>query len=288
MTKQIFLLGYIFISVIVTSCSNADADVKPKNLPINYVLLIDVSDRLLYPNQAEKDLAVIGEVFNQFSASVSRNLTVKSKDRFSVRIMPQKGSPLKTDAWEDKLSLDMSALNPSEKASRFNTFNANFQQDFQTFYQQAFLGNQHKNYFGVDIWKYFKDQIESDLSIDHQNIVIVLTDGLFDFESVQNTIQQNNKFTHSNFIYKLNSPDWQEKADKEGWGYMPVSLPSATTKWIVCGIRAKDENDLLQNQKLKFFWEKWLQESGAEKRNVYTDLDASSDKLKTLIRNQVK
>lgn len=281
------ILAFISTCTLI-SCNSADAE-KANNTPPNcYVILLDLSDRLLYAQQAEKDQEIIKIVFDCFAASVARNLTIKSEDRFLIRIMPQQGSPLRADRWENKLSLDMASFKPSEKATAYNEFKNSLQKNLTELYNEANLGGDHKNYYGTDIWRYFKDQIDSDLSNKYSIRIIVLTDGQFDFESKAHGLEDKRRFTNSHFIKNLKGLDWQEKADKEGWGYIPVELSEIQAKWIICGIRAKNENDLLENQKLRYFWQKWLIESGVHQDSVFTDFDASSDKLKALIRNQVK
>ena len=64
-------LYIIFAAVILASCSSC-SDTPQATLPTpkNYVILLDLSDRLLQPNQAANDKAIIKTVFEAFDHTV--------------------------------------------------------------------------------------------------------------------------------------------------------------------------------------------------------------------------
>jgi len=55
--------------------------------------------------------------------------------------------------------------------------------------------------------------------------------------------------------------DWRKKA--EGTGLIPVTL-LRNVKWVVCGINSKYSTDQRLNEKLSYFWIKWLEQSTDE------------------------
>jgi hypothetical protein len=90
---------------------------------------------------------------------------------------------------------------------------------------------------------------------------LVLTDGYFYFESQAHVIQNKNQYTSTRFLKELNVSDWRNLAENKKYGLLPIKLEK-NTKWIVAGIAGKKSDDILQTEKIKYFWEKWLNQSG--------------------------
>jgi hypothetical protein len=42
---------------------------------------------------------------------------------------------------------------------------------------------------------------------------------------------------------------------------LPIQLDK-NTQWIIAGISGKKANDILQTEKITYFWNKWLKQSG--------------------------
>jgi hypothetical protein len=282
--KKYTIILALLLAAALNSCKQGLAEAsKKKESRLNFVVLVDLSDRIIYPSQSEKDIAAIESLFSRFERKVNRNLVIKSADKFRVRIIPQRGSRLPAEQWENRLSLDLSILDPGSKAKSLNLFREQLHQNLQELYREAYQGNQPENYFGVDTWSYFFDQVTPDILPGYDNTVLVLTDGYFDFESDAHTLRMKNRYTSTSFLSELGSFDWERKARNEDIGLLPVTVPS-NARWLVCGIRAKND-DLLMNKKLCFFWRKWLNESGAEQ--VSFVLDASAAKIKEQLQQVV-
>ena len=93
----------IFTLLLITSCGCKE--VKTEKKPVNQIVLLDLSDRILVPEQLEKDFALIATAFKSFENQARQNLVLSSKDRFSIKIIPQKNSPLNVNHYEDLLQL---------------------------------------------------------------------------------------------------------------------------------------------------------------------------------------
>ena len=278
------ILIVIAFAVGIYSCSS-NAEVKNINLKNdNYVVVLDLSDRIIQKqDQVDIDTNAIRAAFEKFEESVQKNLVVKSRDKFSIRIIPQKLSSLPGNTFENTLSIDLGRYNAAEKLKHLNEFKKNFGNQLNLLYQQAYLGNKTSDFAGVDIWQYFNEQINSDIDSRYNNKVLILTDGYFDFEDKKHGITNNNlSTTTSPLLKKMNSTDWQKTADNKGIGLLPVKLTSEA-KWLVCGIQPKAGNkDLLQSEKLCYLWKKWLKNSGA--KNIGEPIiNSSSLKMKNLI-----
>jgi hypothetical protein len=59
----------------------------------------------------------------------------------------------------------------------------------------------------------------------------------------------------------LQSSDWKQISETKEYGLLPIQL-NKDTKWIVAGFSGKKTNDILQTEKITYFWKKWLTQSG--------------------------
>jgi hypothetical protein len=279
------ILTIIAFSIILYSCNSQENEISKIKKSNNYVVVIDLSDRIIQrQDQVEIDTVAIRAMFENFENSVQQNLTVKSSDKFLLRIIPQIKSSLPVSFFENNLSIDMGKFNAAEKLHKLNAFKSNFSNHLKSLYQQAFLGNKSTDFAGVDIWQYFNDQINSDLDIEYNNQVLVITDGYFDFQDKQHGITDNHHSTiTAPLISKMSGVQWKVKADSLDLGLIPVKLDIPAT-WQVCGIQSKfGDKDLLETQKLSYLWRKWLEASGAKKVNEPI-INSSSLKIQSLIQ----
>lgn len=282
------ILLFAAICAILSACTS-NAETKSSGVTNdNFVVVLDLSDRIIQKiDQVNIDTSAIRAVFEQFEKSIQRNIVVKSRDKFSVRIIPQKLSSLPGNVFENKLSLDMGKYNATEKLNKLTQFRSDFSANLALLYQQAILGNKNSDYAGVDIWQYFNDQMNSDLNGQYNNKVMILTDGYFDFEDKAHGITTPNMSTTTGpLLGKLKGIDWRTEAEKNEIGIIPVKL-DIPAKWMICGIQPKtNSKDLLEAEKLGYLWEKWLKASGA----IFISkpiVNSSSEKIKSLISNNL-
>ncbi len=274
----------VFTLIVLSLMTMKSYGSEPVNkAPVNYTIVLDLSDRVLEEGQLMKDKEMIVELFNQFEKNARRGLILTSKDRFTVKIVPQKGSPLDVNYFENMLQLKLDEIQIQYKNTATQEFSSNIRGILDELFEKSTYGNRSNDYFGVDLWAYFNDNAKHLKRDGYENVVVIFTDGYFDFESTKHILNNNNRSTATRFLRNLNKLDWKEKAQKEDYGLIPIKLCSKT-KFIVAGIKSKNENDILQNQKIIYFWEKWLKESGATRFNFI--LSASANEMKSqLIQN---
>jgi len=282
------LLYILAMAIAITSCESKASERVTTPANNNYVVVLDLSDRIIQrPDQTEIDTTAIRAVFEKFEKSVQRNLTVKSADKFCVRIIPQNKSSLPVSYFENSLSIDMGKFNAAEKLKKLEAFKSEFSNQLRGLYQQAFLGNKNSDFAGVDIWQYFNEQINSDLDGGYNNMVLVLTDGYFDFEDKQHGFtDKQHSTTTTPLLSKMDGNDWKAKADTLDLGLVPVKL-NVPAVWQICGIQSKaGDNDLLEGEKLSYLWKKWLKVSGATivKEPI---MNSSSKKIQGLIAKSI-
>ena len=273
---RIFLLVFLAASTL-----NATPDRKLVNL----VVVLDLSDRLLIPGQAAKDKATILAAFAAFEDVVRSQLFVKSKDVFSVVILPQRNSVLRADAHETRLRLDMGRLAVTEKNRKYMEFKANLGKLVDNLYAEAGKGTKTSDYFGVDIWQFFNQSINDYLLPGATNQVVMLTDGYLDFESDTHTARVKNRYTSSKFLRSLSGADWKQVAEAKDLGIYPIQNKIVACKLIVTGLNAKygGQSEL---DKLRYFWTKWLSES--ELANFQLISNTNSAQMGSTVSNALK
>ena len=171
------LIMFLFV---ITGCEFPKPKQKSVKVKHNYIVLLDLSDRLIVQEkQPERDMEIIKELYKLFENRVKRNLYIKSRDEIKVVMAPQKGSRLRREVYEDKLYVNMENIKniyrkPKEKQRR-DAFFANI----DSLYKQAVFSKNPENYDGADIWKYFYEDLKIDYAKDSltQNFLFILTDG---------------------------------------------------------------------------------------------------------------
>ncbi|EMY79931.1 hypothetical protein pgond44_14488 [Psychroflexus gondwanensis ACAM 44] len=231
-----------------------------KRKPINYTIILDLSDRVLNQNQLSYDFAQIELIFKKFKKKAKQNLIITSKDRFVLKIIPQKGSSLDLNYYENILQLRLDQLSIKDKNKRLEKLESILTSTLEKLKKEAVLGKKHSDYAGVDLWSFLNNNKENLTSAGYDNTIIIMTDGYLDFENNNHVIEQNNHFTGTNFLKDLNGNDWKLEAKNKDIGILPISLDFKAT-WIVTGIKSKEASDLYQISKVKYFWNKWIKQS---------------------------
>ena len=260
MKNVLYVLSLVFItSLLFTSCVKEEKKIVKKS--INYTVVLDLSDRILLPEQLDKDFYLIEKYFKAFEENSRRNLVLTSKNRFSVKIIPQKNSPLNVDHYEDVLQIYLDETDVKDKNKSLLALSQSLPKVLKTLKKEALFGKVSNAYFGVDIWAYLHDSGMGLSKSGYTNTVLVLTDGYFDFESQAHVIQDKNRYTSTRFLNELTSSDWKQISETKEYGLLPIKLEK-DTKWIVAGFSDKRANDILQTEKITYFWKKWLTQSG--------------------------
>jgi len=249
----------IIILVSFFSTYSVEAETLKRN-PINYTIILDLSDRVLNDNQLSYDIDQIKVMFSKFKQKAKQNLIITSKDRFIVKIMPQKNSPLNVDYYENALQLRLDQISIKDKNNRLNQLDNQLSEILQKLEKEAVYGKKSSDYAGVDLWAFINDNKENIVFSNYDNTVIILTDGYLDFESNNHVLRKENQFTSTKFINSMNSASWKEDAQAKNYGIIPIEIKINAT-WIISGIKSKKPSDLMQISKLKHFWSKWIKES---------------------------
>jgi hypothetical protein len=176
-------LLYIPLSLlllIITACQAPAPKEKSLSVKHNYIILLDLSDRLIVqPEQPARDKEIVKAIYQLFENQVKKDLYIKSRNEIQVVIAPQKGSGLRTDVYENKLYVNMENIKNVMRRPKESERRDTFYRALDELYSKAVFSKVPEEYYGADIWKYFYEDLNSDLSNDTltKNYLIILTDG---------------------------------------------------------------------------------------------------------------
>jgi len=251
--------GLVMLLTFNACTNNNEEDMEVLKVQ-NYIILIDLSDRLLADNQAGQDIAVIKSAFKRFTNDVSKNLFVNSNDKFAVHLLYQEKPVLNYDSLNNQLAIDLSLLPLQSKKRALQQFADKLDTLLQVVYSQACSGKSHADYQGVDIWRFFNESLQYSLIDSADNHLIILTDGYFDFEHGRREYyRKKHRYASSVFYSKLKGANWKEIVEEMDYGLIPVIKPFSKTTVLVAGINPKNTM-LTEVDKLTYFWDKWLNE----------------------------
>lgn len=276
--KTILLL--LALPSLLLACSQAETNsaagtsgtqaVPPATRPLNYIVLLDLSDRLLTPGQVSTDTALVRHLFARFSKKVlEKDLVIRSKDRFQVVIAPQQGVTYDPAQFMDALSVDLKAArNAAEKSAVFDRIDSQFAAELRRLYAAATRNRTSPaDFAGCDLWRYFNEQLPHVLVPEADNRLVVLTDGYLDFNDPTFTRCEGNRCTStSKFLSRLRSqPNWSTLIVGGTWGLLPPKKKFTDLSVAVVELRPKSE---FQDETalLKELWQKWLSDLGTANR----------------------
>lgn len=283
--KKIFLI-LSAICLTIVSCKNETTVVEIKEQkPINYMVLLDLSDRLVCPGQENRDIEIIKTVFEEYNSQVRRNLVINSHDKFQVIIAPQKGIKYNAVDFENTLFIDMESLNSGAKINTLVEFGKNLSSRLKELYSVAILGNKTTDYPGAGIWQYFNENLESLTEEKYENYLVVITDGYFDLEDYRSQLPAENRFPTTSFLSSArDNIRWKEILEEKNMGLLPVKKEFKNLKVIVSEINPKYDFQY-ESDMLIYVWTKWCKEMNVADLKVITK--TSLPQAITLLRNKL-
>ena len=269
--------GYLLLAglIFLGSCNEFQQAVKDakKDIPAppkdNYIVLLDLSDRILYNNQQQvpKDISVINAIYGVFKSRLGTkdptHLYYSLHDKLKVLIAPQKTTPKDLYDKIGSLRIDLSAEQPEKKAAQVDETEKTFTAVLPEIYKQAVIGNNSTAYSGADIWKYFNEDLADDLEKDAQNTLFIITDGYMDLEKTEERPSQNNRYASCSQIINLvkKYPDWEAKFNEGDYGLLPIAKKMAGLKVVLLQVNPKEEWTG-EYSLLTKIWGKWFSEMG--------------------------
>lgn len=269
--------GYLLLTGLffLWGCSEFQQAVKDakKEIPPppkdNYIILLDLSDRILFNNQQQvpKDISVINSIYGVFKAKMGvkdpTHLYYSLHDKLKVLIAPQKTTPKNLYDMVGSLRIDLAAEQPDKKGALIDETEKNFNRVLPEIYKLAVIGNNSNAYSGADIWKYFNEDLADDLEKDGQNTLFIITDGYMDLEKTEERPSQNNRYASCSQIVNLlkKYPDWEAKFTEGDYGFLPVNKKFANLKVVLLQVNPKEDWNGEYSLMTKI-WGKWFAEMG--------------------------
>lgn len=245
--------------------TNASTPPKPAR-PVNYVVLLDLSDRLLAPDQARRDAALIQAVFTRFEQGVRAQFIINAHDRFRVVIAPQRGIRYQTEPYMDALYLDLNSTDMGHKRQRLDALRADLPRQLSQLYAVATTGKkQARDFAGCDLWQYANEQLPTDLDPAYDNVLVVMTDGYFDFEHNTHALHEGNRATDARVTDRLRrDANWRQTLARPTEGLVPIRKKLPNLSVLVAEIKPKYDS-LQEADLLMAVWQKWLTEMHVQK-----------------------
>jgi hypothetical protein len=175
-----WILAVLIFAIPILSCQPPAPSKKGMSVKYNYIILLDLSDRLIVqPDQPARDKEIIKSIYALFEQKVKKELYIRSRDELKVVIAPQHGSDLRTDIYEDQLYVNMNLIPNVFRRSKETERRDSFNLALDELYRKAVFSKIPEEYYGADIWKYFYEDLKYDYSEDTltKNFLFILTDG---------------------------------------------------------------------------------------------------------------
>jgi hypothetical protein len=233
----------------------------------NYIVLLDLSDRILANNQQQvaKDLTVIRNIFGLFKSNLNKkdpsHLYYGLNDKLKILIAPQRTTPGKLYEESGLLRVDISAELPEKKSKLVQESEKIFNSILPDVYKQALVSKHRSGYAGADIWKYFNEDLSDDIDKDAQNTLFIITDGYMDFEKSEERPAVNNRYSScAQIINNLKTyPDWDLRFDKGDYGLIPVAKKFGSLRIVLLQM-SPGQDWTGEYSLLTRIWSKWFKE----------------------------
>jgi hypothetical protein len=182
MKKGQKLLIYAIILLLTPFFSCVYDPPNQKKLPPkqNFIVLLDLSDRILSANQISRDIVLIEYAYEAFLQTLKDQFYFSARDEFKIVMAYQQNAVPSSKMFEleDDLYVNVNKLQAGDK-KLLKTSWPQYRQKVEELYRLARFSENHNDYKGADIQGYLRDRLAADLPKDQETInnLIILTDG---------------------------------------------------------------------------------------------------------------
>ncbi len=235
----------------------------------NFLILLDISDRILVSGQVQEDTMAIFRAMDCFGALASRKLYILSKDRLRVAILPQQNAAVRPEDYDERLTLDVSRIPIADRAATVPQRLADMKAAVAEVYRKSLGKSRREEFEGARLWAYFNQTLTDDCpptaTIDgkqrpNHSRVLVVTDGYLDFEHPERERQVGSRAAHSRFVQEVAAAgaDWEKQYEAKGYGFLPLESRFEHAELMV-GLRPKAD---YHYEILTRAWTDWLDKAG--------------------------
>lgn len=250
---------------------------------INYVIVLDLSDRLLEPNQIKNDKELIWTAFREFHQRIKSELiyVLATNSSFKVVIPTSRNLGINSAEKMNELSITLNDLRTNK--NRIIEFEQKLPSKIHALYREVMSGKKSKKEFhGTDIWEFFSYRLKYNLVPNADNRVLVITDGYFDFETEGHVQKQGNLYSSTSFLKTIRSKDLQaiEKLfTSKKIGLIPFQTNGISFQVGVVEIQSKFPDNLKEIEILTQTWKYWLNFSGVKQYRFMPKQTLNDSKL---------
>lgn len=297
---KVIAFNLFLISLILTLSTCKDRRKVNSNsmdqVTYNFIILLDLSDRLLVRDQPRIDKELITYIYSLFEDEVKKKIFIYSKDKFRIVVAEQKDFTVDPILLQNELAFDLNNIdndttrNYIRKRDYMINFKNKFDHALDDLYKVSTIDTNSNQFKGSDLWKYFNQNLELDIMKGNgiKNYLFVFTDGYFDFEDYKHQKQIAKRYSTSFFLneLRLRKEKWEEKFDKEDYGLIAIDKKFENTSIIVLEVNPKvefvDEFNLIEKM-----WHKWLKEMKIDKINILKKnrLETTKEQIEKFIQN---
>ena len=265
------------LSNMITSCCARSTSTLLE--PINVIIILDTSNRVSkekHPDQIEKDIEIVKETTNIFTKYVKERIEqteLKYDSRLRIFIPNQIArKPIPSEITNKLIIKDRGGKDGKGHAS-LPSIEKDLDEQTKFIFDTIpklyeFVVTQKQT--GSDIWKWFRDELESYLLPNCQNLILCISDGYLDFDKAIQELRE--KGTYMDVKKFRNNPNVIEKI-RNGEGLLSIdeNFSHFDVKFLMVEItlRGKKLNDIVIPYEkdfdiIKAYWETWLNSMGIE------------------------
>ncbi|MHC0447521.1 hypothetical protein ACWA1F_19080 [Flavobacterium sp. 3-218] len=249
----------------------------------NISILVDLSDRISLkknPNPTmeiyQRDLGYIKSVSEAFTDHLKSKRMRQIDDKMQLFFNPEPENP-EINSISKELRINVNKDNASKKL--LNSINETYASKTAAIYESAIKDDK---YIGSDIWNFFDSKVQ-DQCIDKnsRNILVILTDGYIFYEGTQIKDGNLSSYLTPQLIKQngLNTTNWQNKFEKENFGFIKIDADLSNLEVLVLGINPS-KNNPFEEKVIKAYWTKWLSEMKIKHFEIKNaDLPSNMDKI---------
>lgn len=254
---RIALIAFILLLAFGESCAPKKKE-RIEFPQFNYIVVLDLSDRILVNGQTTRDKQVITSLYSLFLKKLKQEFFFNSTDKFKIVIPYQKDAipNNKIAELENELYINVETVPIKERKILKDSIDV-FANRLDLLYSEARISDNPNDYKGADIFGYIKNDIMIDMAIGEnvKNFLFLVTDGYMYAEGKTNGLD-----------------DWEKANDLSNVEVIMLEL--------------NPNQDKLNEQELMVdTWDNWFSKMNAKSTSYFTNSTAISKIEEQLCQN---
>ena len=263
---------FFIFCILLGACDSDQKDVKPPPQPVNIIVVLDVSDRLLkeklpgQERQVEKDKKIAKGIIDQYENFARQVYYIGNHHRITF-VVPKQPGVEKLIPQETLESLKIWPTNEDRArgAPRLREMKEKLNSTINSLYK--FIEDRQE-FTGSDIWGWFKVSAEEYLQAGALNYIICISDGYLYLNRIYiSSLPKKGNLTavirHAAVEQFSQDPNWKTEFVREGYGLLPIErdFSDYNVKFLMVevGLPVLRVKDL---PILKAYWMPWLEAMG--------------------------